>query len=251
MRTMNTFAPAYRMPLVGRRRGISIPLMLIATVCGLLLWPNFEFGLVQLKNAKYRGSARVAIPPQCRGKERVLEILNKAMKFAVDRKCHPSVTSLLTRSKRNRSLAGKGKQNHVYGMTTCNVHDICHQLPQWKQIQHLYGDKPAVLGIETCAKYRENLMLHNNNDQNATPAVRIAGLYNSGTNVLERSFADNLHQFRTKADPTDESSSWDVPWGKHIPPSTTQDQHSKTVDIMPVVVVRDPFRWMASMVRAM
>lgn len=240
------------------------------------------------KGSAARSSSRLPIP--CKGKERVLEILERAVENAVDKKCRSSVTSLLAATTANTentskqqqqqrltkalnmkkkpgssSSSSKNKQEHVYGMTTCDMHVMCDQLPQWKQVAHLYGDTPVVLGLETCAQYRETLLLlqqqQNINNNNATmpttttiaPAVRVAGLYNSGTNALTAALADNAPQFNTDSDSSSDSS-WEVPWGKHAPAHARDTSlaaaNTATDAVLPVVVVRDPFRWMTSMVRS-
>jgi hypothetical protein len=267
-------ASASRLPFGGKGRVGSLPLLIFVAVCGLLVWLTGEFGRKSYANAKYvfdvhsgeGGLLRKNIPPQCKGKERVLEILDRATEFAVDKKCHSSVTSVLaaasvsTTRRNTKDKGGKSQQQksqHVYGKTTCNIHDICNQLPLWKQVAHLYGDKPVVLGMETCVQYREMLQQQQTKN-NATAAVRVAGLYNSGTNALAAILADNLPQFNhnnNAATVAGISSSWEVPWGKHGPAKSREASMSTTTTtneqvFLPIVVVRDPFRWMASMVRA-
>jgi len=63
--------------------------------------------------------------------------------------------------------------------------ETCSKLPTWKQIKELYGDGHVVIGTKTCAKYRQRL-------DGRMPEPRVAGLYNSGTNAVERLLALNL-----------------------------------------------------------
>jgi hypothetical protein len=141
-------------------------------------------------------------------------------------------------------------------VTTCTVSEVCEQLPQWKQVVQLYGDRPVVLGLETCLRYRETLIDQERQSQyNATlrPAPRVTGLFNSGTNALMAALADNFANLDPDNVTTpDGVGSWDVPWGKHIPPTKGRSRFSNPTElaaVLPIVIVRDPFRWMASMVR--
>lgn len=254
---MRFSSAAARVPCTsGKRRAAgALPLVLIVTGCGLLLLFAGEISHTSYDKAKnyylsfgqedirMRTKGTAHLPTLCKGKERVVETLKRAADNAVDKQCLPHVTSLLATNRNKRTMGNKMPEahKHVYGVTTCNVHDICGQLPQWKQVAHLYGDKPVVIGMETCALYRASV------DNGTVPIAGVAGLYNSGTNALSAALADcNLPQFISN---DDAGSSWEVPWGKHSP-AKARDEGTKLEQILPIVVVRDPFRWMASMVRA-
>ena len=179
--------------------------------------------------------------PKCKGKERVLGMLQRATKQSVDEKKCRVPTLLKVSSRSSRSLINK--EPPVYNKTTCALSDMCEQLPLWKQVRHTYGEEPVVIGMETCQKYRESL-----NGGNST--VRIAGLYNSGTHMLAAALQDNLPHLNPSS-----PMNWDVLWGKHVPLKyrnenvwPLQDTTLTPDQILPVVVVRDPFRWMQSMV---
>jgi hypothetical protein len=230
---------------------------------------------------------RRAIPGTCKGKERVLQILERAIEHAVDAECRlspvPSVSSgrrvnrpepLPKHFNQSRVVAKRlhhgflpsqkrrNKLGHVYGVTTCNVSEMCQQLPQWKQVVQLYGDRPVILGLETCVRYRETLEHERQSPNNATlmrrstpAAPRVTGLYNSGTNALMVALADNFVNLDADIVTTtpDGVGSWEVPWGKHVPPTKGRSRFSSPTEldaVLPIVIVRDPFRWMASMVRA-
>ena len=182
--------------------------------------------------------------PKCKGKERVLAMLQRATKQSVDeKKCR--VPSLLKVSRSTRRLIKE--RLPVYNKTTCALTDMCEQLPQWKQVRYTYGEEPLVIGMETCQKYRESL-------KGGNSTVRIAGLYNSGTHILASALQDNLPYLNPSS--SSNQINWDVVWGKHVPLKyrnenvwPPQDTTVLTPDqILPVVVVRDPFRWMQSMV---
>jgi hypothetical protein len=69
-------------------------------------------------------------------------------------------------------------------LTASNVsQQLCRTLPSWKQVVSLYGPDPVVLGLETCAQYR-SLFTPTSAETPRRPLVRIAGLYNSGTNLF-------------------------------------------------------------------
>lgn len=191
---------------------------------------------------------------------------------------HSSRSQTLTKTNKNRR-----QQQHTYGVTTCNVTDLCDQLPQLKQVVSLYGATPVVLGLETCAPYRALVaaavakstpvpVAHSFSNETVVPfvatsprpVIRVAGLYNSGTNALTAALADNHfpHSFDYGNEYVDGTSRtngslWEVPWGKHVPPTKGRREASSSSDVepalvplvLPIVIVRDPFRWMSSMVR--
>jgi hypothetical protein len=70
--------------------------------------------------------------------------------------------------------------------------ELCRKAPSWRQVVALYGPDPVVIGLETCAQYR-SLFDHSvsrspsamsDNSTVPRPMVRIAGLFNSGTNAF-------------------------------------------------------------------
>ena len=125
---------------------------------------------------------------------------------------------------------------------------LCNDLPPWRNVTDLYGEGPIVLGLETCQEYRDLISSH----QGAEPRPKVAGLWNTGTTALSRNFNINMELYDdngTVAAPT-------VTWGKHTPlrykylntwpPSNKEDRDL----ILPVVITRDPYRWMDSMCTA-
>jgi hypothetical protein len=69
--------------------------------------------------------------------------------------------------------------------------------------------------------------------------------------MLASALQDNLPHLN----PSSNQMNWDVVWGKHVPLKyrnenvwPSQDTVLTPDQILPVVVVRDPFRWMQSMV---
>jgi hypothetical protein len=133
-------------------------------------------------------------------------------------------------------------------------------LPTWGEVKSLYGAEPKIIGLETCAKFRETVPAE---DMYIAPA----GIFNTGTNLL----ANNLAQFcklpKREAVTTHDKTpghgrKWkagtmfQVPWGKHTPASLRLKHNaqlgSKDViqtHVLPVVIVKDPYHWMVSMCR--
>ena len=51
-------------------------------------------------------------------------------------------------------------------------------LPSWEQVRQVIGDKPRILGLETCRAYRETVPLKRRQ-------VAPAGMFSTGTNLLQ------------------------------------------------------------------
>lgn len=115
-------------------------------------------------------------------------------------------------------------------------------LPTEDELKDMFGkiNEPVIFGKETCARYRERV-------PKSQRFVGAAGLYNTGTNALYLQMQQNLKLV---------GAIWQVPWGKHRPvesnrlkytmPGMEKYNHS---NVLPIVVVRDPFFWMQSMCR--
>ena len=133
-------------------------------------------------------------------------------------------------------------------------------LPNDQAIEHLYGSSIKINGLETCAKFRQNVK---KKDRIIAPA----GMFNSGTHLLFELLSENCIL-------DDEQQVQDgVAWGKHIPASwrdkwfmvpTGNQRISKNrkasevnleypyVDkgrVLPIVIAKDPYTWMQSMCR--
>jgi len=234
------------------RRIAALLCVLFASVFGSLIWLQGRMSAPP--------AARRIHHKQCKGKEHVLSLLQTAISHSIDpTKCQ--VPSLFTavrnqKSRKTSKLLQNGrrqKQRHsnlVYNETTCELTDLCPQFPKRKQVVQAYGKDPVIIGMETCQPYRK-LLQSRNGVTNAT--VRVAGLYNSGTHALAAALQDNLPHLNS------DSTNWDVPWGKHVPlkyrqqkisPGASSTTTTAIEQILPVVVVRDPFRWMQAMVRS-
>ena len=108
----------------------------------------------------------------------------------------------------------RGKQRIIDILRAANVTYMpqCVDLPSWDQIVRLYGEKPVILGLDTCAAYREKMQ--RSSDQKLLVAMknnhsleRIAGIYNSGTNAMAHFLNLNLKTYENY-------KQRNVPWGK-------------------------------------
>jgi hypothetical protein len=225
--------------------------------------------------------------PACHGKEELLSILYAASVVASSA----------------AAATAKATQTTVEQF----LQESCAKLAPWSQVTDLYGSKPIVVGMETCATYRSMLINRTSTSSRGTssvsqpPRVRVAGLYNSGTTALAHALVDNLprtnvsataagsaleeqirqrqngqqqqqkqqqqqQRYKNNTDHNRYSSnstassniiiSPGVPWGKHLPiqykyRNTFPPDNMDDPDlVLPIVVVRDPYRWMQSMVRS-
>lgn len=143
-----------------------------------------------------------------------------------------------------------GKEELVEILTNAEVpldHDRCNRLPTWRAMTDLYGEKQIVLGLETCQAYRDMIQT----TAGATPMPRIAGLCNSGTNVLNQLLFRNLGNITHVGAPR---QGYQVPWGKHAQAkhrltNIFQNTVENATWVLPIVLIRDPYRWMQSMCR--
>lgn len=144
------------------------------------------------------------------------------------------------------------------------VHEFnCNEIPKYTTVQHVYGHKPRINGLEFCKDLQRKGMI-----------PRVAGLYNTGTNALVKQFQMRWEPFLIETNRTNgnlpQSKSamntqrffqsnyfrWDVPWGKHVPATyhgnvTVPPSNPTLPDIVvPIIMVRDPFTWITSMCRS-
>ena len=129
------------------------------------------------------------------------------------------------------------------------------QLPTVQEIQSLYGTKPYILGLDRCQAYRDAV----------DPEFRLigpAGLFNSATNLLSQLLRSNCmnnarlktKKYRPKDAPT--GVKIQAPWGKHNPVFWRLHHEAKVggagtnqEEFLPIVMIKDPLTWMASMCR--
>ena len=112
--------------------------------------------------------------------------------------------------------------------------EICRGLTE---LYYARGPSPIIIGKETCEEFR---MKHN-----GTMSIMVAGLFNSGTNAMERNLVSNL-RVHGKVGAK-------LPWWKHNPEflrtnvSGLAYMPEKHAHIFPIVMVKDPLFWRSSM----
>ena len=124
-------------------------------------------------------------------------------------------------------------------------------LPKFSDVLDFYGP-PKILGFETCSIYRKNTR---RKDRHVAPA----GMFNTGTNLLDGLIRENCDLGNTNVNWRYDIT-YQVLWGKHIPfryrkNRTAYSENTKKYkgmlysNTLPVVAVRDPYTWMQSMCR--
>ncbi|KAL3936752.1 MAG: hypothetical protein SGBAC_008004 [Bacillariaceae sp.] len=140
------------------------------------------------------------------------------------------------------------------------------QLPKWSEIQDLYGDKPIIQGLDFCLKYQMKVPMSDR-------YIGVAGSFNTGTTAFGLSLQQNCRfpNRRRSSKTTTTAIANDkqarngggavvtnvhgmlnqVPWAKH---KMAYERFGHTIDdsipkenVLPVVLVRDPYYWMQSM----
>eukprot|EP00526_Cylindrotheca_closterium_P008652 CAMPEP_0113607142 /NCGR_PEP_ID=MMETSP0017_2-20120614/3226_1 /TAXON_ID=2856 /ORGANISM="Cylindrotheca closterium" /LENGTH=517 /DNA_ID=CAMNT_0000515725 /DNA_START=14 /DNA_END=1565 /DNA_ORIENTATION=- /assembly_acc=CAM_ASM_000147 len=142
------------------------------------------------------------------------------------------------------------------------------QLPKWseiqdlygeKEIQDLYGEKPILVGMDMCLKYQAKVPPPNR-------YIGVAGSFNTGTTAFGLSLQQNCRfpnrkaTAKTNGDQATNDKNLvtnvhgmlnQVPWAKHKMAferfGHTIDEGIPKEDVLPVVLVRDPYYWMQSM----
>ena len=126
------------------------------------------------------------------------------------------------------------------------------QLPKWDDVVAQYGDKPIIHGLETCERYREMV-------QPQDRMIGPAGIFNTGTNLFFQVMKENCdikaaaHSTSHK-EPRKNGIRYQVPWGKHNPVTKHRFKNAaqawgegiKQDDVMPFVLIKDPYHWMGS-----
>jgi hypothetical protein len=209
---------AERVKSVNNQTFISTP-SFITFDDALKTWKNKD--KKSLRDAFFHGNLQM--PEACKGKERLWEILLNVREYLWNTRL--SIT----------------------------LEEHCEHLPTWKDVTALYGSEPVVIGLERCEEYRAHIQ-----KANEKPLLKIAGLYNSGTNVYARLLDRNIIQhprYGRKGRPLAKPTPYEqVPWGKHC----LAKYRGKTLaigevdvpveSVLPIVIIRDPYRWMVSMV---
>jgi len=175
---------------------------------------------------------------------------------------------MITPNLADGSLQGKERLWNI--LQTRNVTqvdaDYWESIPSWdtvlKNIHHKSNtdqDKdgsPIIYGLgESCEAF-QNITSSNPSQRRIAPA----GIFNTGTNylsVLLEYNCQNPHRVKKYHGNAKRGhgNEWEVPWGKHSPASSRgkyfKNPKSKyTVDeVLPIVLIRNPYGWMKSMCR--
>lgn len=126
------------------------------------------------------------------------------------------------------------------------------ELPSVEEIQSLYGNRTHILGLDRCEEYRNSVSPENR-------LIGPAGLFNSATNLLVsllRFNCVNVARVNQDFENFTDGILYQAPWGKHNPLSWRLHHETKSTmgrldqrDFLPIVMVKDPVSWMASMCR--
>jgi hypothetical protein len=124
------------------------------------------------------------------------------------------------------------------------------KLPKWSQVEELYGKGPVILGLEGCEAFRKRVPPEKR-------FIGVSGIFNSGTTAFGISLQANCryvdHGTNLSNDVVTDVDGMlnQVPWAKHklarlkynhtIHPDIDKD------NVLPIVLVRDPYFWMHSM----
>jgi hypothetical protein len=106
------------------------------------------------------------------------------------------------------------------------------------QVVDLFGNDVVIVGKEDCAAYRNRVPL-------TQRRLGVAGMFNTGTNLLEVQLRKNIQM--------PQPSLWQVPWGKHrmagvkFNHTASGMEHVNKDDVLPVIIIRDPYAWLQSM----
>lgn len=119
------------------------------------------------------------------------------------------------------------------GKTKLSTRD-CYALPRWSSFTELYGDDPVVLGLERCEQYRN---VQTRNGVNSRP-ILVESLPHSGAPALVEAIRLNLGNATVQAGTAVEGQRF---------PRHGNFGNSSSLPFLPLVVVRDPFRWMQLM----
>lgn len=149
-------------------------------------------------------------------------------------------------------------------------------IPKWETVVHnifqrntddenVYSNnnnkyKPIIHGLETCTQF-QHITSNNPTQRRIAPA----GIFNTGTNylsVLLEYNCQNLHRIQSSLfhgnAKRGHGNEWEVPWGKHTPASyrTNHTKHKMKEDmkytfedVLPIVLIRNPYSWFKSMCR--
>jgi len=124
------------------------------------------------------------------------------------------------------------------------------KFPSVEEVEQLYGDKPTIMGLETCQKFRETV-------PQTEAYVAPAGMFNTGTNLINSLLRNCYLPEKLKKDGVSRGMRMQVPWGKHNPVAfrgnhVAVHESARGVNhtaVLAIVAIKDPYTWMTSMCR--
>ena len=157
----------------------------------------------------------------------------------------------------------EGKERLWQMLTTRNVTQVYasywDSVPQWDTVlTNIYRSNdpsPIIHGLETCEVFQRRTA-----DNPSQRRIAPAGLFNTGTNlmsVLLEYNCQNPHRvakFKGNAK-RGHGNEWQPLWGKHVPARyrgtyvTAKNPKYSVDEVLPIVLVRNPYGWMKSMCR--
>lgn len=128
---------------------------------------------------------------------------------------------------------------------------LCQRLPTWSQVVDLYGDAPVMVGLEAACP-GVSTPTDSPTRHNPPWQPRVAGMFHTGTNVLaqllmqqeQATVAATTHRQTRRV--TRNYRDYDVPYGKHAP-YAFRTTVTMPENLLIIVLIRDPFRWMRKM----
>mmetsp|Transcript_20256 Transcript_20256/g.31661 ORF Transcript_20256/g.31661 Transcript_20256/m.31661 type:complete len:440 (-) Transcript_20256:2631-3950(-) len=157
----------------------------------------------------------------------------------------------------------QGRERLWQMLTTRNVTQVYasywNSVPQWDtvltNIHRTNNPSPIIHGLETCEAF-QRITADNPSQRRIAPA----GIFNTGTNLLSVLLEYNCQnphrvaKFHGNAK-RGHGNEWQPRWGKHTPSRyrgayVTSKKPKYSVDeVLPIVLVRNPYGWMKSMCR--
>ena len=139
------------------------------------------------------------------------------------------------------------------GVSEQRLRQMHSKLPKWDDIVQQYGTTPIIHNLDSCATYQRFVPAQNR-------VLGAAGMFNTGTNLVTQLLKQNCYIpqraiiYGKEATKEQLGIRWQVPWGKHTPEhykyqhaATDKAATIHTQDVLPIVTIRHPYRWIQSM----
>lgn len=106
--------------------------------------------------------------------------------------------------------ASQGREPILDILREAGIHEFdaatVAKLPTWDQVEKLYGNGPAIYGLDTCETFRKTVPPEE-------ASIASAGIFNSGTNTLAMYLNANCILPKNKNDKYG-GMRWQPPWGR-------------------------------------